>query len=35
MTDGGKKLQSLEIIGINELANVFVGLASDLIEKGC
>ena len=31
----GSELQSLEVIEINEVANTFVQLVSNLIEKGC
>ena len=34
-TDRGREFQSLEIIGINELANAFVRLVSNLIAWGC
>ena len=33
--DGESEFQSLEIIGINQLANAFVLLVSNLIVKGC
>ena len=32
---GKREFESLEIIRINELANAFVRLVSDLIAKGC
>ena len=34
-TDEGKEFQSLEVIEINELTNVFVRIVSNLISKGC
>ena len=33
--DERREFQSLEVIGINELANGFVRLLFDLITKGC